>query len=797
MNTIEEYISDLTRGIGNIYDAYENGIGDTSTPNTAQFWVQQLLQVASNNLPQFGILDTTPASFVVSSNDSGPNQYFLNISSGTVGYEGQRLNIVAQNIPIKKTWAASYNSGSVSYYQYGIRLGFSLQEAINSSQVYSTTLLNDANSGDSVIYISDTSFINTLGFPLQAHIGNMFVVFSDWNANKTGLVIDPSFYNGSSYGQINQSFNAGVRIYFIYEPRVSAIYGFPVPSVGSTNPTLFTYYPPYPDDWLSIADVLVQFASGNQDNPVVVGINRTVDAWPDANSSNPVFTPTDASKIITSCNNVISQLSIAKNSSNLGSLIQAIRQYTRVLANNNTINFRQYWANQPWTPASYFGRGISFAGLEKINFTHSFAKAYYANTGQDIQHIFGLFRGDLYNTTTRIVGGSSVSGVSATSYVSNSFDSALTKGTYIYGISAVFNSGETAPTYSSCTGNNENQEYYFNTLNWNNTSNALFYHIYRKSTTVGDQTEVRLTTPGQITSGVTFTNTSPSPTTNRTFIGPYEAFSFHPSNASYLGAIALNLKLSAAVTNLTDGINIALYTDNGSGAPGTLIQHGTAIPYSSLNNTNWTTVYSHFNHQFSDTSLYWLVLSLTNVPSTGNLLISVAAIGTNVYATSSDGSTWSNLNNISPYYRLLGYVDNGTTATYIINRGVNLTGDVAIIPQQLSVFVPPMNLSSSLAETRLPASITEGTTSNTNTYTYNEMIVTVIARNGENGTPVTFTQVVPQYTVRGTRFNLGTSTQVFDRIDSFYVAPGTNLTIGSNGQINWSPYDLVTVETVP
>jgi hypothetical protein len=77
------------------------------------------------------------------------------------------------------------------------------------------------------------------------------------------------------------------------------------------------------------------------------------------------------------------------------------------------------------------------------------------------------------------------------------------------------------------------------------------------------------------------------------------------------------------------------------------------------------------------------------------------------------------------------------------------------------------------------------------------MIVTVTARNGANGTPITFTETIPQGTVRSTRFVLGSANDLFDRVDDVYVTPGANLQRTNNGPIKWSVYDFFTVETVP
>jgi hypothetical protein len=79
----------------------------------------------------------------------------------------------------------------------------------------------------------------------------------------------------------------------------------------------------------------------------------------------------------------------------------------------------------------------------------------------------------------------------------------------------------------------------------------------------------------------------------------------------------------------------------------------------------------------------------------------------------------------------------------------------------------------------------------------NDLVVTVIAQNGENGEPTTLTTTVPKGTPRNQRFSLGNELQVFDRVIDAYVTPGTDLTRINNGPILWDIYDLITIETTP
>ena len=79
----------------------------------------------------------------------------------------------------------------------------------------------------------------------------------------------------------------------------------------------------------------------------------------------------------------------------------------------------------------------------------------------------------------------------------------------------------------------------------------------------------------------------------------------------------------------------------------------------------------------------------------------------------------------------------------------------------------------------------------------NDLVVTVIAQNGESGEPTTLTTTIPKGTTRNQRFALGNDLQVFDRVIDAYVTPGTNLTRINNGPILWDIYDLITIETTP
>jgi hypothetical protein len=140
-------------------------------------------------------------------------------------------------------------------------------------------------------------------------------------------------------------------------------------------------------------------------------------------------------------------------------------------------------------------------------------------------------------------------------------------------------------------------------------------------------------------------------------------------------------------------------------------------------------------------------------------------------------------------------LDNGLGVKYPVRRGLKYYDITSFTPRRLSIYVPPVEDIYQVVSEGFAAEY-DGLSSET-TETKNEMVVTITARNGANGTPRVFTETIPQGTERNTRFVLGTANDLFDRIDDVYVTPGTNLQRTNNGPIKWSVYDFFTVETVP
>jgi hypothetical protein len=928
---IEEYIVEYARAIGDAYIGVRDGIGTEDTPGTALFEMAQLSDLASNNMPRFGVIETSPSGFETTY-DHTNSPTFVSVTGGTIAYKNQMISVESQRVPIVRATAKQYDET----YQFGVKLGFPLSEAKKASQLYSTVVSQNATSTDQFLYVADTATPLNLGFPLKAHVGTSFIVFSGFNSNKTALQVDPSFTpDGVNYGILGENFLEQTRVHLIYEPRIQSLVGMPVVSSG-TNPSDFQYYPSTPADWLPIADVLVTgpTIATNPIAPTNAYVLRTVVEWP---SGSGVFDSGDARAILRVATASRSSLKQVKQTFSFGDAISALVDYTNVIADNSNTSFRQYWASQPFRSNSYFARGVSFYDLERIEFPDSFKKAYYDYNNDDLQHTFAMFRGDLYDVTNPLVNNSTVSGLNNNSFVSTSVPSTLRRGTYVYGVSAVLPSGstygETPASYVVATTDTNSSNYFVNELSWESVPGALFYHIYRRATITGDQTEVRLTDVSQVTGSGSFATPTDTMAVEERLGNNYDAFKFtvgsttpitsvdlelkssslltgtgdnhltitlvadsagspgsflkqgenilfssittsysvissalaytlaagtywiiigrsaeasseiylHRGNYSggiipgevsgstvivtptlnadellhkqaeaikisgftgtQLGGVRIKLRRTGSIRNSSDSLTIYLHEDD-SGSPGTLVATGTPIYYRDLT-TSPALYISQMDYLLNSGDTYWLVIGRTSPPIGANISTYVStSVATALYKYAPDGEknnsgTWTSESNKTAYIRLLSWLDYGRSGSYLTRRGIRLTGKKSQTPRRLSVYVPPMDISD---RGRLPSvsQSGEGIEPDEDSSTKNELLVSVRARLGVNGTSVQLPTVrIPQGTTRDTRFLIGGETDLFDRVDDVQVVPGENLQLMADGSINWSVYDLITVETNP
>ena len=814
---IEEIILEIAKNAGNISDAMTLGVGDVDIPSSAIFEINNLLSTAQTGYPYFGIVETNPLGFIPSYSFSS-DQYNVVYGSGTISYNGSLIQLSQQKIPIKKEFVKDYNlvgSGSTAH-KYGITVGIPISEAQKAIQTFNTTVSIASTSGSNILYVTSVDTATSLGFPLEAHVGSLYLKFS--GVSGSGLVLDSTFYNGSSYGVLPSTVSVDTPVKFVFQPKLKYLTGFPVETTNE-NPISFNYYPPIPSTWIPVGKILVK----NPEDPRVAGNSqdafvRTANDIPTSTSSNLILGNTDdVQDVINSCNAAISNLNSYRNDIIINNFVDAIRSYSNELIQGTNLNANQFWSLQPFRPTQYYSKGVSFSGLERFEFPFNFTKAYYNRTAQDLQHTFAVFRGDLVSYNSAVLGTSGIgtSELTGTIITSSSSLSSLSPGTQIYGVTAVSAIAgtsyvETIPTYVSKVSTNVTNSNYMVELKWQGlgTTNALFYHIYKRPSLSTESTEKRLTLIDDIQNPPYSTIVSVTDNSFLNLDNKNTAFKVTTNEDCYVGGVTLKLGFNApsqvASTGST-GLNFTIY-ENSAGSPNynsPLSDQPTLLYTDILEGSASYTVKFNPGVNLDANTSYWLVINKPVNFSTGlgttSLRARILSSGSNQIKTLStdfDGSSvWSSTGG-SAYFKVRGYLDDGNTIGESFRRGIKFTNRIANTARRMSVYVPPID--DIVDDTGL---IFNGSSvaiaSTTNKTIKNELLVSVTAKYGTGGTEVTMTATVPKGTPRDTRFLLGAETDLYDRVTNVIVSPGTDVTRVGNGPILWDIYDLITVETVP
>lgn len=811
---IEEIILELSKTAGNIYDALSLGLGDFNQPNSSIFEINNLLNLANNGYPFFGVVETNPLGFGLTYSLSS-DPYYLTINGGQVAYDGSLLQTTTQKIPLRKEWSKDYSDTFVGSdgYKYGITIGLPLEEVQKAKQLFFTTVTQNCAAGTSILYVNDVNVAENLGFPIQGVVGNSVITFSGVNDDRTALTIDPAYYNGSSFGTLPNAVYVNSTVTFIFQPKLKYITGFPVEEALEYI-TGFKYFPPLPQSWLPIAKVLCK----NPENPVVIssgtGFTRTAIDMPTATSSDPILgTSADQNLIIQSCNDTLSLLQSYKSNEYLSVLMNGIFNYITYTANISGLTVRELLSTQPFRPNEYYSKGLSFSGLERFEFPYNFAKAYYNTTGQDLQHTFAIFRGDLntYNSAVGNTSSFSAVGLTTATYSCSNYLSSLHSGTQIYGVSTVYNiTGseyvESTNTYTNLISSNTTSNNYFVELNWTGTaiSNVLFYNIYKKPRLTDELYERKITNIDEIQYPPYNTIPSYTDNTSLSLVNGFNAFLFQAKEDAYIGGVSLKLLYDAGgQTSGTGNTGLALSIFSATGSTPTyngILSSQAYLRYSDIaQGTNTYTVKFDTGVNVVEDSFYYVMInkpeSFATALGTTSLFTRTTSGITGVAKTSIDNAvSWTGTGG-TLWFEARGYLDNGNIIGEVVRKGISLTNRISFEPRRLSVYVPPVDDLSTSA-IRLNGSAT-GIATTTDTTIKNDLVVYVTARNGSFGEVKTLSATVPQGTTRNTRFILGTEVDLFDRVLDVYVVPGTNLNRESNGPIIWDIYDLITVETVP
>lgn len=810
---VEEIVLELTKTVGNIYDALNYGIGDIETPGSSIFEINNLLSMANTGYPYFGVLETAPLG-CDTTYDITYDPYYVTVRSGQVAYNGSIFNLQPQKIPLKKEWSKNYSAGGFgASYKYGVTLGLPISEVQKATQSWTTTVSETCLSGTTILYVKDVSIATNLGFPLQAFVGNYLISFSKATDDLLGLVVDPSYYNGSSFGTLPATYYLDNPVTFLFQPRVKYITGFPVLE-SNENVTTFDYFPPLPQSWIPISKVMVK----NPENPVVVdagtGFTRTVIDMPtDISTYQILGDSTDKNLIIQSCNEANDALASYKNNDYVRNTITAVYRYLSTVSANSGLSNRELLATQPFRKTEFYSKGTSYSGLERFELPYNFSKAYYETIGSDVQHTFAIFRGDLITYNAAIGSDNSAVAIGFTNTVipCSNYVSSLSSGTQIYGVSMVYNIStdeyvESIPVYSNLISSNFTTSNYLVELSWTGAgiTNPLFYHIYKKPQLSSDLIERKLTNIDEIQFPSYNTMTTVEDNTDLLLNNGLTAFKITPNEDCFIGGVTLKFKYTAGGQSTgfgSTGLSISIYSATGSTpTPNGMISSAAVIRNSDIQQgTNEYTVKFDSGVNLEQGTNYWLMI---DKPSNFTTALGATSLYTRVISGSSGqgltsingASSWTGTGGTA-YYNFRGYLDDGNIPGEILRRGVKLTNRIALEPRRLSVYVPYVeDLTSS--NVVFNGSTTGIATTDDQTIK-NDLVVSVVAQNGENGELVTLSTTVPKGSSRNQRFALGNELQLFDRVLDVYVTPGTNLTRINNGPILWDIYDLITVETTP
>ncbi len=810
---VEEIVLELTKTVGNIYDALNYGIGDVDTPGSSIFEINNLLSMANTGFPYFGILETAPLG-CDTTYDIAYDPYYVTVRSGQLAYNGSVISLQPQKIPLKKEWSKNYSVGGFgASYKYGVTLGLPISEAQKATQTWATTVSDTCLAGTSILLVKDASIAVNLGFPIQAFVGNYLITFSNVTDDLTGLIVDPSYYNGSSFGTLPATYYLDNPVTFLFQPRVKYITGFPVLET-SENVNTFDYFPPLPQSWIPISKVMVK----NPEDPVVVdsgtGFTRTVVDMPtDISTYQILGDSADKSLIIDSCIEANSSLTAYKSNDYVRNTVSAVYRYLTTVSSNSGVTNRELLATQPFRKTEFYSKGTSFSGLERFELPYNFSKAYYETIGADVQHTFAIFRGDLITYNAAIGSDNTAAATGFTNVVipCSNYISSLSSGTQIYGVTIVYNIStdeyvESIPVYSNLVSSNFTSSNYLVELNWTGAgiTNPLFYHVYKKPQLSSDLIERKLTNTNEIQYPSYNTMSTITDDTDLLLRNGLTAFKITPNEDCFVGGVTLKFKYTAGGQSTgsgTTGLSISIYSATGSTPnPNGMITSSSVIRNSDIQQgTNEYTIKFSTGANLEQGTSYWLMIDKPSDFTTG---LGSTSLYTRVISGSSgqgltsinSGTSWTGTGGTA-YYKFRGYLDDGNISGEILRRGIKLTNRIALQPSKISAYVPYVeDLTSS--NVVFNGSTTGIATTDDQTIK-NDLVVTVIAKNGENGEPITLTTTVPKGATRNQRFPLGNDLQVFDRVVDAYVTPGTNLTRINNGPILWDIYDLITIETTP
>ncbi len=230
--------------------------------------------------------------------------------------------------------------------------------------------------------------------------------------------------------------------------------------------------------------------------------------------------------------------------------------------------------------------------------------------------------------------------------------------------------------------------------------------------------------------------------------------------------------------NLKATYEPVLLVGNGNMSPGTWIYRVSAVLAGGETSPSQ---YATVNIPLSAGNLNKVILSWDPVPG---------AIYYNVYRMG-----MSSVNYIEYLITALGsvvtnsYEDIGNSNLSPINRGIFFTGKTIETAARLQLYIPPVEGNFNIFEGGVNTSYTNDTT------IQNELIFTIYGIKSDLTIGGPHTVTVPQGTVRSTKFEVGSSSDLYIGVYDATFTPGTSLNI-QGGNIMWSPYDLAVIQNI-
>jgi len=188
-----------------------------------------------------------------------------------------------------------------------------------------------------------------------------------------------------------------------------------------------------------------------------------------------------------------------------------------------------------------------------------------------------------------------------------------------------------------------------------------------------DTTVNQSTTPTVLASQTaeTLQNGSAFTGTDATLSTVYQAVKFTATAAHTMGDFTIRIKESANITNTTDNLIGYIYADDG-GSPskptGSALATGLSIKFGTITSTYQILSVGTQYTMVSGTT-YWLVLKRSATPTGGNIILD-SDVSSNMGATSSDGTTWTNTD-VQLYYLIRGKTYYGVYGSSTNNLGVS------------------------------------------------------------------------------------------------------------------------------